>query len=450
MSPASTTQGRPIRRREFLILSGLAATAAACTGTVSGGAGAERGRPATITFWHQWSQEHEVAAINANLEAFRKLHPEITVKTVGNVSDDKILQGIRSGNGPDVVSSFTTDNVGQFAKSGAWIDLAPLITRAGIDLGATFPKPVLEYTQYRGVRCALPLLADVWGLYYNQDMLDEAGLDGPPKTADELTEYAVKLTRYASDGSIERVGFMPNFRAYENSPWHLMAAWAPTYFDADGRSRLAEDPAVTDFLTWHAKTIKALGGYAKLEAFRKTFAEEFTPKNAFQAGKVALQIDGEWRTANMAQDKIEFGYGTAPLPVPEARADQYGGGYLSGTIIGIAKTSREQNAAWELTRFLTTDTSALVRFSDAIHNVPSTFDSLKASTLGDDPHFKPFTEMFGHEGSTTTPASPNGGAYLASFQDFAFRWEAGKVPDLAKGLAELDERINADIAQAGG
>ena len=34
-----------------------------------------------------------------NIAAFQKLHPNITVKTVPNVADDKILQGIRGGNG---------------------------------------------------------------------------------------------------------------------------------------------------------------------------------------------------------------------------------------------------------------------------------------------------------------------------------------------------------------
>ena len=58
---------------------------------------------ATITFWHGWSQPNEVKAIADNIAAFEKLHPNITVKTVPNVADDKILQGIRGGNGPDVL-----------------------------------------------------------------------------------------------------------------------------------------------------------------------------------------------------------------------------------------------------------------------------------------------------------------------------------------------------------
>ncbi len=77
-----------------------------------------------------------------------------------NVTDDKINQALRTGgsDSPDVVSSFTTDNVGKFCSSGAMADLGPFLAKDKIDPAATFPKPMLDYTQYKGVRCSLPLL----------------------------------------------------------------------------------------------------------------------------------------------------------------------------------------------------------------------------------------------------------------------------------------------------
>ena len=41
-----------------------------------------------------------------------------------------------------------------------------------------FPKATLYYTQYKGTRCALPLLADAYGFYYNKKLLQAAGLKG--------------------------------------------------------------------------------------------------------------------------------------------------------------------------------------------------------------------------------------------------------------------------------
>src|SRR5258708_25598100 len=48
-----------------------------------------------------------------------------------------------------------------------------------------FPKTSQYYTQYKGKRCALPLLADVYGFYYNKKMFKAAGLTSPPKTRSE-------------------------------------------------------------------------------------------------------------------------------------------------------------------------------------------------------------------------------------------------------------------------
>ena len=108
---------QPLSRPVVLVTAvAMALLAAGCTGTPASQSTADANAPVTIKFWHGWSQPHEVAAIQANIDAFEKLHPNITVVSTPNVTDDKLLQGIRSGSGPDVVSSFTTDNVGLFCN----------------------------------------------------------------------------------------------------------------------------------------------------------------------------------------------------------------------------------------------------------------------------------------------------------------------------------------------
>src|SRR4249920_2128618 len=93
--------------------------ASACTGSNAGSANDDPNEDVTITFWHGWSADSEIAAIQANVDAFEAANPNIHVKVVGNITDDKINQALRAGgdDAPDVVSSFTTDNVGQFCTS---------------------------------------------------------------------------------------------------------------------------------------------------------------------------------------------------------------------------------------------------------------------------------------------------------------------------------------------
>jgi multiple sugar transport system substrate-binding protein len=422
--------------------------ASACTGQSSSTASDNAGKDVTINFWHGWSAPNELKAINANVALFEKAHPNIHVKVQSNITDDKINQALRSGGStaPDVVSSFTTDNVGQFCSSGAMADLGPFLQKSAIDPTATFPKPMLEYTQFKGTRCTLPLLGDAYGLYYNKKEFAAAGISAPPKTLSEFKQDAVKLTK-SSGGSYTQLGYMPDFHGYESTTTHLAAQWGVKYFDASGKSQVAKDPGFTSMFNWQQDMVKSLGGFTQLEKFRTTFGDEFGAKNPLQTGQVAMGIDGEWRLG-MAKDAGMTDLGVAPFPVPDDQAGTYGKGYLSGTIIGIANNSAKKNAAWELVKFMTTDTDAVVSFANAIHNVPSTLAALTSPKLDPDPGFRTFIGIAQNPNSTTTPPSVNGGAYQLTLQDFGYAYESGKSTNLVSGLQGVDKQVDKDIAQA--
>jgi multiple sugar transport system substrate-binding protein len=305
---------------------------------------------------------------------------------------------------------------------------------------------MLEYTQYQGKRCALPLLGDAYGLYYNKKAFAAAGIAHPPRTLSEFKADAVELTKPKGD-SYAQLGFMPDFHGYESTTTHLAAQWGVTYFDADGRSQVAKDPGFAAMFHWQQDMVASLGGFAKLERYRTTFGDEFGAKNPLQTGQVAMGIDGEWRLG-MARDAGMEDLGVAPFPVPDDQAATYGKGYLSGTIIGVASTSAKKNAAWQLVKFMTTDTDAVVSFANAIHNVPSTLAALRSPKLDQDPGFRTFIDIAQNPDSTTTPPSINGGAYQLTLQDFGYAYESGRSKDLQAGLRGVDAQVDKDIAQA--
>ena len=441
---------RHLRRR----LAGTALTAAlalaltACFGSSKGGANDNPNADVTITFWHGWSAPSEVKAIQATIDAFEKVHPNIHVKAVGNITDDKINQALRAGgpSAPDVVSSFTTDNVGEFCTSHAFVDLTPFLEKSGIDPTTTFPGPQLSYTQYNGDQCTLPLLSDAYGLYYNKDMFKAAGISGPPKTMSELDADAVKLTKESGD-TYSQLGFQPDYHFYESTITHFAAQWGPTYFTSDGKSNVGNDPALKSAMEWQKNLVDKLGGYSRLDKFRTSAGEEFSNNNAFMTGQVAMMIDGEWRAGMIDDSNSKVNYGVAPFPVPDDMADQYGKGYITGTIVGIASTSEKQNAAWEFVKYLTTDTDAVVNFANAIHNVPSTTAALASPKVSQDPNFQQFIKIASNPNSSTTPASPNGGDYQLVLQQLGYDYESGKQSDLQAGLDDAAKQIDTNIAQ---
>ena len=56
-------------------------------------------------------------------------------------------------------------------------------------------------------------------------------------------------------------------------------------------------------------------GYDKLRRWQAGAGEEFSASNAFERGKLAMAIDGEYRTAFIKAEHPDLDYGTAPMPV---------------------------------------------------------------------------------------------------------------------------------------
>jgi multiple sugar transport system substrate-binding protein len=429
----------------------------ACGGTDSGGDSGKAGTPAakapakldpaTITLWVGFTQR-ELRVFKDTVKGFETANPGVKVRVVGGINDDKIIAASRGGKAPDVAQSFSADNSGAFCSSGAWVDLKPYMQRDGIK-DTIFPPAPRSYTQFKGTRCALPMLADAMGLYYNEDMLKKAGLSGPPKTISELTDYAKKLTVRNPDGSLKVVGFNPVMNWYSNTPANFGPMFGAKWVDGGGKSSIAKDPAWAKMLTWQKDLIDWYG-YDKLVKFQAGLGDEFSASNAFEKGKVAMNVDGEWRTAFIADEAPKLNYGTAPVPVDDDDSGLYGGGYTTGNIAGIPKRAEHPEQAWALLKYLATDDKAMAQLSNGLRNVPTTESSAKSPDLKPDPKFATFLKIYGSPNTTTTPVTAAGSANQELFNSFTNKWQAGRVPDLEAGLTGVDKQIDAQLANAEG
>ena len=151
----------------------------------------------------------------ARVDDFKKVaaeydqaHANVAVNVVGEINDEKIVAAIRAGNAPDIASSFNSYDVGIYCGTGGWIDLSSKLKSSGIPL-SSFPAATNYYTQFGGKKCALPLLADDYGLYYNKDLFKAAGLSGPPKTIAQLHD----VREEADEVQLRRVDQGPRLRS---------------------------------------------------------------------------------------------------------------------------------------------------------------------------------------------------------------------------------------------
>jgi multiple sugar transport system substrate-binding protein len=421
----------------------LATGVAGCGGSSESSAGS-----ADLTFW-TWFTQRELGVMKDVIADFEKTHPNIHVKVVGGISDDKIVAAIRGGNAPDVAHSFDAGAyTGAYCSNGAWIDLADYMKQDGLS-DDVFPEVPREYSQFEGTRCALPMLADAYGLYYNKDYFAKAGIDGPPQSVSQLMEDAKKLTVRNPDGSLKVVGLDPFDGFYENIAAHWAPQWGVDWVDESGKSNLAAQPGWADMLKWQKELIDWYG-YDNLVRWQASAGDEFSPQHAFERGTLAMNLDGEWRVAFIGAEHPELNFGTAPLPVDDAQPELYGSGYTSGSIIGIPKTSDHQDEAWQLLKYLATDTGALVKMTNEIRNVPTTTAALESPNVKPDEAFNVFLDIFANPNTRTTPITLVGSANQDLVDAFVTKYQAGKIDDLEAGLADLDQQIDAQLEAAGG
>jgi multiple sugar transport system substrate-binding protein len=430
------------------VLATLVALVAAGAGGARDGARAGRAAPVKLTVWVGWSSR-ELGVFKQVIGEYDRKNPNVTVNLVGGINDTKVVAAIRGGNAPDIASTFDSTNVGNYCSSGGMIDLRPYLQKDQISL-SSFPKTSVYYTSYKGVQCTLPILADTWGLYYNTALFKAAGIKSPPKTMSELTADAKKLTTRNADGSLKVVGFNPLRTFYaENSAGNYQHLFGAKWLDPDGKSILATDPGWARYLAW-SKSLIDWYGFDKLKRWQAGVGDEFSASNAFETGKLAMAIDGEWRVAFLQAEHPELKYATAPMPVDDAHRGLYGSANVNGTIIGIPKGAAHKDEAWALLKYLTTNSHALAELSNGLRNVPTTKASAKSPEIKPDAHFATFIKVFNNPQNTTMPITPVGSAFGTLLNNFIDSYQAGHVKDLKSGLQKVDKDTDAQLKQGGG
>jgi multiple sugar transport system substrate-binding protein len=99
--------------------------------------------------------------------------------------------------------------------------------------------------------------------------------------------------------------------------------------------------------------------------------------------------------------------------------------------------------------YLATNTDALVEFANAIHNVPTTIEALNSPNLDLGSNFDAFLQALQNPQSGFPPQTSAGTIQNDLGNEFAGKWQAGKIADLAKGLQDLDTQVNDQLSLGG-
>ncbi|UVI31244.1 ABC transporter substrate-binding protein [Paenibacillus spongiae] len=290
------------------------------------------------------------------IEEFNKTHagieivPQSMPGSGGYDTQDlsKLTAAIASGSPPDVVN-LNAPFIMEVASRGILMPLDEYIEKSNFDLSRFYPYTVKEMT-FQGKIWGLPVGIDDRILYYNKDMMANAGLDpeSPPVTWDELLEYGQKMTIKDDKGGFKQIGFIPNF----GNSWLYLYSIQNNgkYLDDEGKKVLLNSPENVEALEFMVKGYDMLGGAKKINAYSSTF--QGGANDPFLTGKVAMVTNGNWAIADIARFAPNLNFGVAMPPTPTgADFKTWSGGWSWG----IPKGAKNPEAAFEVVSWLTTE-----------------------------------------------------------------------------------------------
>ncbi len=149
-------------------------------------------QPASIEFWTTETQSDRVSTIQALVDIFQGLNPEIKITVVPVDENDmpkQVAASSAAGNLP-ALAEFGSENAIDFGSSGL-LDTSTatkIINSIGKSEFYAGPLKMLESTQ-SGVYYAMPYHGWIQGLWYRNDWFKDAGLN-PPNTWESIEKAA--------------------------------------------------------------------------------------------------------------------------------------------------------------------------------------------------------------------------------------------------------------------
>jgi ABC-type glycerol-3-phosphate transport system substrate-binding protein len=134
---------------------------------------------------------------------FNKKHPDITIERLDKKGTEYATfyqTQVVAGTAPDII-----DVQGalwlEYAAKGGLVDLTDYLKRDQDYTKRIYPE-ILKGWVYNGRNYGVPMYISKTLLFYNKLMFKEAGLTDPPKSFDQLLEFARKMTKGEKSGLI--------------------------------------------------------------------------------------------------------------------------------------------------------------------------------------------------------------------------------------------------------
>ena len=258
-----------------------------------------------VTIWYYWETEGHQKALNHIIEEFNGSQDSITVqaKYVPFADFKKQLSiGASADELPDLVILDNPDHAA-YAAMGIFADITDKF-----DVSNYYEGPVNSCT-LDGKLYGVPFGSNDLVLFYNEDMLKEAGCE-VPTTWDELLEVA-KATTTDSVFGFAHCALQNEEGTFNFLPW-VWSTGATSYeINSEGGIKALN----------FEKELVDSGAMTK-EAINWTQGDTM---HQFIAGNLAMMINGTWQIPTMREEVPDLNWNVAPIPQDKEQASGLGG-----------------------------------------------------------------------------------------------------------------------------
>jgi len=171
----------------------MAVGALALSGCTADSSGTGDGGDTSMTLWHNSTTGPGVEFWEQTVADFEKDNPGVTIdiQSIQNEDlDGKLQTALNSGDAPDIFLQRGGGKMAAMVKAGQLKDLTDAISGPAAD---EIPDASYSANSLDGKIYAMPVAVLPGGLFYSQDLFDQAGITENPTTLDELEEATVAL-----------------------------------------------------------------------------------------------------------------------------------------------------------------------------------------------------------------------------------------------------------------
>lgn len=308
-----------------------------------------------LTFFFQANPEEADARMHI-VDAFRRAHPDIAVRTVLSGPDpmQQMSTFCAGGKCPDVLMAWELTYAG-LADRGVLLDLTTLLSRDRPFAAQLTPDSVpalYETFTFDNGQYALP---EQWSgnfLFYNKKLFTDANVPPPPArweqawTFAEFLDAAKALTKRDSSDKVTQWGFVDTWVPYysaglfgmnNGTPW-CTPRMNPTHLNLDDDAFIDGIQFYADLANKHRVAPKAAD------------QQSMSTMNLFSSGEAAMALGGHWRYQTFSRaDGLDFDVTVLPWG-PHGTGAQSN---IGTTGLAIAATSPRKEQAWEFVKFAT-------------------------------------------------------------------------------------------------